>query len=375
MPRGLEPTPECFLDETVERPHVLEREHASMGQGIHPLQVADSFGQKPSDDLVPLDFGTGLHLAMQFRGYGQRDIGHGLDYVRAHSQTFGEMEAGGLARLSGSGLRAAKTLYRTSRVRSLLNEDEGLPYEERPPRSLGYSATWLSWASALLLATNLIWLLAVALNLLGPLGPLTAGLLAWVALTLDLPGAVLLGAAYGRLRRETGDRRSLLRMAIFWGFVGWASLSVYWRFLIPLVTGTDVLDLFQGLLGASPGALILARNAWPSMQEIFAVWIAAAALFFVLHVLIALDYRRASEREWSLGVPAYAWLLGTGFSLVSTILIVVALLPVLAGGLLGPTFTAGALGKLLVTPNIMLSGYTASMQLSRVAMRGRSGRA
>ena len=346
-----------------------------MGQGIHPLQVADSFGQKPSDDLAPLDFGTGLHLAMQFRGDGQRDIGHGLDYVRAHSQTFGEMEAGGLGRPSGSGLRAAKTLYRTSRVRSLLNEDEGLPYEERPPRSLGYSATRLWLASALLLATNLIWLLAVALNLLGPLGPLTAGLLAWVALTLDVPGAVLLGAAYGRLRRETGDRQSILRMAIFWGFVGWASLSVYWRFLIPLVTGTDVLDLFQGLLGASPGALILARNAWPSMQEIFAVWIAAAALFVVLHVLIAVDYRRSSEREWSLGVPAYAWLLGTGFSLVSTILIVLALLPVLAGSFLGPTFTAGAIGKLLVTPNIMLSGYTASLQLSRVARRGRSGRA
>src|SRR3989475_12426908 len=222
--RGLEPTPESFLDEAVERPHVLERKHAPMGQGIHPLQVADSFGQKPSDDLAPLDFGTGFHLAMQFGGDGQRNIGHGLDYVRAHNQTFGVMDAGGLGGPSGSGRRAAKTLYRTSRVRTLLDEDEDFPYEERPPRSLGYSATQLSWASALLLATNLIWLLAVALNLLGPLGPLTAGLLVWVALTLDLPGAVLLGAAYGRLRRETGDRRRrILRMAIFWGFVAWAS--------------------------------------------------------------------------------------------------------------------------------------------------------
>src|SRR5207249_9059074 len=159
--------------------------------------------------------------------------------------------------------------------------------------------------------------------------------------------------------------RSLLRMAIFWGFVGWASLSVYWRFLIPLVTGTDVLDLFQGLLGANPGALILARNAWPSVQEIFAVWIAAAALFFVLHVLIAMDYRRASEREWSLGVPAYAWLLGTGFSLVSTILIVVALLPVLAGGLLGPTFTAGAPRSFVATPLLSLPGGTARSHFRR----------
>ena len=245
-----------------------------------------------------------------------------------------------------------------------------MEYEKRRHWPLGDSAARLWLASALLLATNLIWLLAVALNLLGPLGPLTAGLLAWIALTLDLPGGVLLGAAYGRLTREAGDRRSYLRAAISWGFVAWASLSVYWRFLIPLVTGTDVLDLFQGLLGANPAALVLARNAWPSMQEIFGVWIAAAALFFALHLLIAVDYRRSSEREWSLGVPAYAWLLGTGFSFVSTILVAIAFLPVLAGGFLGATFTAGAIGKLLVTPNIMLSGYTASLQVSRVAMRG-----
>jgi len=227
----------------------------------------------------------------------------------------------------------------------------------------------LLWASVLLLATNLIWILAVALNLLGPLGFLTAGALAWVALTLDLPGAVLLGAAYGRLKREAGSTRGVLRMAIFWGFVGWALLSAYWRFALPLVTGTDVQDLLQGLLGANPGALILARSAWPSILEIFGVWIAAAGLFFGVHILIAVDYRRSSGTEWSLGAPAYAWVVGTGLSFVSTILIAAALLPVLAGGLLGSTFVAGAVGKLLVVPNIMLSGYVSSLDLSRVARR------
>src|SRR5436309_11654623 len=145
MPRGLEPTPECFLDETVERPHVLEREHASMGQGIHPLQVADSFGQKPSDDLAPLDFGTGLHLAMQFRGYGQRDIGHGLDYVRAHSQTFGEMEAGasGAPPAPASARRKPFTARRESgafwtrtKVSHTRNARPG-PWAIRPPGSHG----------------------------------------------------------------------------------------------------------------------------------------------------------------------------------------------------------------------------------------------
>jgi len=250
-----------------------------------------------------------------------------------------------------------------------LDENEGLPYEEEPPRSLGYSATRLSWASALLLATNLIWILAVALNLLGPLGPLTAGILAWVAFTLDIPGALLLGAAYVRLTREEGDPRINRRAAIFWGLVGWAFLSANWRFVIPLVTGTDVQDLFQGLLGANPGSLIQARNAWASVQAIFAVWIAAAALFFGVHILIAIDYRRSPDEEWTSGIPAYAWLMGTGLSFVSTILIAAALLPVLAGGLIGPTFIAGAVGKLLVTPNLMLSGYVSSLDLGRVARR------
>src|SRR5256885_11552564 len=108
-----------------------------------------------------------------------------------------------------------RNLYYTPRVQRALDGNDGLEYEERGHRSLGDSATRLWLASALLLATNLIWLLAVALNLLRPLGPLTARLLAWVALTLDLPGAVLLGAAYGRLRRQPGDRPSIVRMPLF----------------------------------------------------------------------------------------------------------------------------------------------------------------
>ena len=56
---------------------------------------------------------------MQFRGDGQGDIGHGLDYVRAHNQTFGGTGAGATG---GTGKRdrlTAETLYYTSRVRSL----------------------------------------------------------------------------------------------------------------------------------------------------------------------------------------------------------------------------------------------------------------
>jgi len=246
-----------------------------------------------------------------------------------------------------------------------------LAYRGLSLRSLGDSATRLWLASAILLATNLIWILAVALNLLGPVGPFTAGVLGWVALGADLLGAALLAAAYAGLRREQERISSPLRSAIVWGFVGWVILSVYWRFLLPLTTGTDVQDLFAGLLGANPGTLALAKKAWASVEEIFVAWIAAAGLFFVVHLLIAIDYRRASDVEWVKGVPAYAWLLGTGLSFVSTILIVAALLPVLGGGLLGSTFTGGAIGKLLVAPNVMLSGYVSSLQLGRAAIAAR----
>ncbi len=236
---------------------------------------------------------------------------------------------------------------------------------------LGNSGTRLWSASALLLATNLVWILAVALNLLGPLGPFTAGVLGWLALSLDLPGVALLATAYAGLNREQQRESSLLRVGIIWGFVGWVILSAYWRFLLPLTTGTDLQDLFAGLLGANPGTLALAKKAGASVEEMFVAWIAAAGLFFVVHLLIAIDYRRASDVEWAAGVPAYAWLLGTGLSFVSTILIVAALLPVLSGGFLGSTFNAGAIGKLLVAPNLMLSGYVSSLQLGRAAIAAR----
>src|SRR5437867_4051196 len=230
-------------------------------------------------------------------------------------------------------------------------------------------------ASALLLATNLLWIVAVVLNVIGPLGPLGAGLLAWVAFDLDIPGVLLLAAAYAGLKAEEGLGWNRRRLAIIVGFVLWAGLSVYWRFVLPLAIGTDLQDLLLGLLGADPGALALAKGSWASMSELFAWWIAAAAVFFVTQVLVAVDYRRSSEGEWTAGLPAYVWILGAGVSLLSTILIVAGLLPVLSGGLLGSTFTSGVVGKLLVAPNMMLSGYLSSLQLGRSLTAARRARA
>src|SRR2546428_12182804 len=139
----------------------------------------------------------------------------------------------------------------------LLEKNVALAVNRPPPRLFGNSATPLWSASALLLATNLVWILAVALNLLGPLGPFTAGVLGWLVLSLDLPGVALLAAAYAVLNREQGRESSLLRVAIIWGFVGWVALSAFWRFLLPLTRGTDLHDLVGGLVGANPGGLAL----------------------------------------------------------------------------------------------------------------------
>ena len=172
----------------------------------------------------------------------------------------------------------------------------------------------LAAASALLLATNLLWIIAVVLNVIGPVGSLSAGLLAWLAFVLDIPGVLLLAAAYAGLTREQGLGWNRRRLAIVWGFIFWTGVSVYWRFILPLAIGTDLQDLFLGLLGANPGGLRLAQASWASMDELFAWWIAAGAVFFATHVLIAVDYRRASEGEWTAGLPAYVWVLGAGVS-------------------------------------------------------------
>src|SRR2546425_1536997 len=139
-------------------------------------------------------------------------------------------------------------------------KERSLSYRRNLLRSLGDSATRLWLASAILLAANLIWILAVALNLLGPLGPLSAGILGWVALSADLPGVALLAAAYAGLRREQGRTASRLRSAIVWGVVGGVIPSGYLRFPLPLTTGTGVPDPVARLLGADPGSPALAEE-------------------------------------------------------------------------------------------------------------------
>ena len=110
-------------------------------------------------------------------------------------------------------------------------------------------------ASALLLASSLLWVLSVVMNFVGSGGILTAGWFAWAAMATDIPGVLVLAWIYFVLARaETGPARTR-RRGIAWAFVLWCVLTAYWRFLLPMGSGTNVEDLFQGLLGAYPAVL------------------------------------------------------------------------------------------------------------------------
>lgn len=227
----------------------------------------------------------------------------------------------------------------------------------------------LALASALLIVSSLLWLVAVLLNFLGPAGPLTAGVSAWAAMGLDLPGAFLLATIYASLGRRGRGAARARRKWIAWGVLLWCGLTAYWRFVLPAVAQTNLQDLFDGLLGGYPAGLSLAKGSATVVLELFGLWIAASIVYAAVHALIAWDFREAGDDEWVRGLPAYAWLLGAIVSLGGTAAVVVGLLPVLRGGPIGPIFTTGAILKLLVAPNLFLSGYVTSLQLGRAIRR------
>src|SRR5512136_223392 len=90
-------------------------------------------------------------------------------------------------------------------------------------------------ASVALFASSLLWVLSVVLNVIGPAGPITAEALAWAAMGLDLLGALLLAAIFRGLARVAVGATRWRRNGIAWGFLIWAGLTAYWRFILPAV--------------------------------------------------------------------------------------------------------------------------------------------
>ena len=75
--------------------------------------------------------------------------------------------------------------------------------------------------------------------------------------------------------------------------------------------------------------------------------------------------RAARPDDWVRGLPVYAWILGAGISLAATVSIVLSFLYVLAGRPLADNLNVWLVAKMIVAPNVFISGYASSLDLGR----------
>ncbi|HEX9340770.1 MAG TPA: hypothetical protein VF992_06325 [Thermoplasmata archaeon] len=246
--------------------------------------------------------------------------------------------------------------------------------EEEPPERAKKPA-WtdperlLIVASALLLAANLLLILALFLNFVGSLGGWDAGTTIWVALGLDLVGAAALGRVFLATADRTAGRSRLYRKVAGSLLVGWVALSAFWRFVLPSAVGTNLQDLFVALLTSDEALPVSVVRSVGVVYQVLGLWIGSAAMFFAAQVVIALDARIASEDDWARGLPVYAWTLAAGVSFVATVFIAFSVVSVLRGGRVADAYPGWVLAKLVVAPNVFISGYASSLQLGRSAAR------
>jgi len=240
---------------------------------------------------------------------------------------------------------------------------EALDGRPPPVRRGPEGLLWI--ASALLLGTNLLLVLAVFVNVIGGLGPVNPSRILWAALGMDLVGVALLGwIVWDSAGRVEGPVRLIRRIAALLLFL-WVGLTAFWRFALPAAMGTDIQELFTAFLIGPSDFPTRFREDLTAMYQIFGLWIAAAAFFVAAHVLLAIVRRTAGADDWARGLPVYAWILAAGISLVATVFIVLSFLYVLAGRPLADDFNAWLVAKVIVAPNVFLSGYASSLDLGR----------
>src|SRR5256884_1253243 len=255
--------------------------------------------------------------------------------------------------------------FRTALLEAL---DGRPPPVRRGPEGL----LWI--ASALLLGTNLLLVLAVFVNVIGGLGPVNPSRILWAALGMDLVGVGVLGwIVWDNAGRVEGPARLIRRIAALLLFL-WVGLTGFWRFALPAAVGTDIQELFTAFLTGPSDFPTRFRQDLTAMYQIFGLWIAAAAVFVAAHVLLAIVRRTAGADDWARGLPVYAWILAAGISLVGTVFIVLSFLYVLAGRPLADDFHAWLVSKVIVAPNVFLSGYASSLDLGRRIRAARTRR-
>jgi hypothetical protein len=166
----------------------------------------------------------------------------------------------------------------------------------------------------------------------------------------------------------------LIRKAAALSLIAWVGLTATWRFAFPAAIGTNLEDLFTSFLTGPVTSPTDVRRDLSAMYDLFGLWIAAATVFVAAHGLLVIARRTAEPDDWVRGLPAYAWLLAAVISLLATVFIVLSFLSVVAGQSLADNFNAWLIAKVIVAPNVFISGYASSLDLGRRIRASRTKR-
>src|SRR5437660_12896025 len=114
------------------------------------------------------------------------------------------------------------------------------------PRSARPGPEGLLWiASALLLGTNLLLVLAVFVNVIGGLGPVNPSRILWAALGMDLVGVALLGWIFWDSAGAIEGRMRLVRRIVALLLFHLAGLTAFLHFVLPAIAGTDMPEMLS----------------------------------------------------------------------------------------------------------------------------------
>src|SRR3990170_985168 len=231
----------------------------------------------------------------------------------------------------------------------------------------------LAGASVVLIASNLLLIVAVLVQAIGELpGRIGSVEVVRAALVIDLVGVALLAWALAGIGGPGADRRARLARtaAVLLGL--WIAISVAWRYAVPAGASTDIGSLMYATLASGDPGCVGSRCTAILLVE--GMWIVTSGLFVLAHVAVLGLRKAVGEGEWARDLPALAWLLSAGLSFGGTLASIVGLTAQMQGGD-GQLLLPGIAIKLVIAPNLFVSAYVASLRLSLDVLReGTAGR-
>ena len=231
----------------------------------------------------------------------------------------------------------------------------------------------LALSSAVLVASNLLLIVAVLVQAIGELpGRIGSVEVVHAALVIDLVGVALLAWALAGIGGPGADRRARLARtaAVLLGL--WIAITIAWRYAVPAGASTDIGSLMYATLASGDPGCVGSRCTAILLVE--GMWIVTSGLFLLAHVAVLGLRKAVGEGEWARDLPALAWLLSAGLSFGGTLASIVGLTAQMQGGD-GQLLLPGIAIKLVIAPNLFVSAYVASLRLSLDVLReGTAGR-